>query len=104
MRKSYIFDLNMYFVMIEVQKVCRDIYSCFLELPRALASVKAADERIDMWLCGCPGPLLMFPPRSSVIRLHPIYMITGDPHALLRATRAVYTPRGDTHAPDMKPP
>ena len=29
-----------------------------------------------------------------LIRLHPIYMITGDPHALLRATRAVYTPRG----------
>jgi hypothetical protein len=39
-----------------------------------------------------------------VIRLHPIYMITGDPHSPLRATRAVYTPRGDTHAPDMKPP
>jgi hypothetical protein len=39
-----------------------------------------------------------------MIRLHPIYMITGDPHAPLRATRAVYTPRGDTHAPDMKPP
>ena len=39
-----------------------------------------------------------------LIRLHPIYMITGDPHAPLRATRAVYTPRGDTHAPDMKPP
>jgi hypothetical protein len=34
-----------------------------------------------------PSPLEM-------IRLHPIYMITGDPHALLRATRAVYTPRG----------
>ena len=42
---------------------------------------------------------------NIVIRLHPIYMITGDPHAPLRATRAVlYTPRGDTHAPDMKPP
>jgi hypothetical protein len=39
-----------------------------------------------------------------LIRLHPIYMITGDPYAPLRTTRAVYTPRGDTHAPDMKPP
>ena len=42
-----------------------------------------------------PGGLL---PKSwkkeDVIRLHPIYMITGDPHAPLRATRAVYTPRG----------
>ena len=38
-----------------------------------------------------------------MIRLHPLYMITGDPHAPLRATRAVYTPRGDTRAPDMRP-
>jgi hypothetical protein len=40
----------------------------------------------------------------QVIRLHPLYTIPGDPHVPPRATRALYTSRGDTHAPDMKPP
>jgi hypothetical protein len=40
----------------------------------------------------------------TLIRLHPLYTIPGDPHVPPRATRALYTSRGDTHAPDMKPP
>jgi hypothetical protein len=64
----------------------------------------------------CASPLISWETYSSLelsyhcelegvmIRLHLLYMITGDPHAPLRDTRAVYTPRGDTHAPDKKPP
>ena len=70
----------------------------------SLSSLASQAKRLYvLCLCVRHGPHAR-QARWLLIRLHPLYTIPGDHHVPPRATRAVYTSRGDTHAPDMKPP